>query len=521
LNESNEFDAYKVAVGSIHLTLQNVLSTLIGVLGLAFLARMITQEEMGIVAALSLLISLVHMSSDFGLSASLAKFVSELTGKGEDVSTHVLSCLSFRLLISSLAAFIVFLFSRSISAALFETDFYSDLIGLSALDSIFLSVTSILNSAFWGSGKLRDIALYGVSSTAVRWLLVVAFLYSDYGINGVVLGWICGDAVLFLLYLLSGLRMVTFTRSLFFNARRYLPSLLRFSWPLFIASVVSFIYGWYDKALVLAYLPLADLGIYDMSYRAFSVLMSIAAALGSALFPYYGMAYGRKDHAAITLGIRRASKYTMITIFPLSMGLFATSKPVMTLFAGQQYEPGWPVLATLSLFGLVSGLSSAFSNLLLIYEKTKTVMALSFISVILSLSLFPLLWVLDLAGLAVIRGVSLLLSFTLSVYSLSKILKVEIDKQTLIKTLAASVLMAVAVMAVQELHYSKFLLPFYVLVGASVYASSLRLMKVLDLSDLELLRKILGERIARYVVVALGYTETLTEDPASLSSSRP
>jgi len=58
-------------------------------------------------------------------------------------------------------------------------------------------------------------------------------------------------------------------------------------------------------------------------------------------------------------------------------------------------------------------------------------------------------------------------------------------------------------------------------VGASVYASSLRLMKVLDLSDLELLRKILGERIARYVVVALGYTETLTEDPASLSSSRP
>jgi O-antigen/teichoic acid export membrane protein len=44
---------------------------------------------------------------------------------------------------------------------------------------------------------------------------------------------------------------------------------------------------------------------------AFTVLATIATALGLALLPYYGMAYGKNDHQAITLGIKRASKYTM------------------------------------------------------------------------------------------------------------------------------------------------------------------------------------------------------------------
>jgi O-antigen/teichoic acid export membrane protein len=52
-----------------------------------------------------------------------------------------------------------------------------------------------------------------------------------------------------------------------------------------LASAVSFLYTWYDKALILAYLPLSDLGIYNTVYLAFTVLATIATALGSALLP--------------------------------------------------------------------------------------------------------------------------------------------------------------------------------------------------------------------------------------------
>jgi O-antigen/teichoic acid export membrane protein len=61
--------------------------------------------------------------------------------------------------------------------------------------------------------------------------------------------------------------------------------------------VVSFLYSYYDRVVVLAFLPLSDVGIYDVAYKVFSVLIAFTAPFSSALFPYYGSAYGRSDRA--------------------------------------------------------------------------------------------------------------------------------------------------------------------------------------------------------------------------------
>lgn len=57
--EETELSASKIVVGSIHLTLQNILSTLIGVLGYAYMARAVT-EGMGVIAGATLLHPLVQ-----------------------------------------------------------------------------------------------------------------------------------------------------------------------------------------------------------------------------------------------------------------------------------------------------------------------------------------------------------------------------------------------------------------------------------------------------------------------------
>jgi O-antigen/teichoic acid export membrane protein len=67
LAEQTELTAARVAKGSIYLTLQNIFVTLIAVSGFAFMARMITQEEMWVIAGLTLLTSLATLISDFGL----------------------------------------------------------------------------------------------------------------------------------------------------------------------------------------------------------------------------------------------------------------------------------------------------------------------------------------------------------------------------------------------------------------------------------------------------------------------
>ena len=485
VNESGSVAA-KVAVGSMYLTLRNILSTAIGALGYALLARMISREEMGVIAGLTFLVSLIQLASDFGLNSSLAKFVSELKGRNEDISAHILSALTFRIPLCIILASILLLFPSNISRLLFKTDTYADTIRLLALDSILLSISPLLNNILWGFGELKVIAIYGTLSTVIRWTSILSFLFGKCGLNSVLYGWIAGDTALLLMLSASSSKLITFKMSLLHDSLKHLPGILMFSWPVYSASIVSFLYTWYDRAIILTLLPLEQLGIYNITYTSFSVLTSIAISLGSALFPYYGMAYGRNDHNTIIYGIKKSSRYTMLVMFPLALGLAATAKPVITLFAGQQYESGWPVLATLAMFGLVYGLSPAFSNLLLIYGKTKTILLL------------------NLTGLAVVRGASLMLTFMLSLHFISKTVKVEVDKKAAAKTLASSAIMAITVTAIQQLLYSKLLLPLYVAIGAVTYAATIRTLKTLNQEDAQLIKEITGEKYSKYISRILG-----------------
>ena len=128
MRTENELTAANVAVGSIYLTLQNILSTLIGVLGYAYLSRAVTQEEMGAIAGVTLLYSLVQTVVDLGINSSIAKFVSEDIGKGLDPSRHVVSALTLRLPLTIAAASSIAIFSQNISEALFKTAAYSNIL---------------------------------------------------------------------------------------------------------------------------------------------------------------------------------------------------------------------------------------------------------------------------------------------------------------------------------------------------------------------------------------------------------
>lgn len=70
-DRSSWSSAAGIAKGSIYLTLRNTFSTIIAVLGFAFMARAISQEKMGVIAGATLLAGLVQLVSDFGLNTSI------------------------------------------------------------------------------------------------------------------------------------------------------------------------------------------------------------------------------------------------------------------------------------------------------------------------------------------------------------------------------------------------------------------------------------------------------------------
>jgi hypothetical protein len=62
------------------------------------------------------------------------------------------------------------------------------------------------------------------------------------------------------------------------------------------------------------------------------------------------------------------------------------------------------------------------------------------------------------------------------------------------KSVVASVAMALSMEAVQLLYYSRFLLPLYLVVGAVVYLLAMRALRAVNTADIELLQQTLGPR---------------------------
>jgi O-antigen/teichoic acid export membrane protein len=294
-NKDTALEGRVVAFGYFYLTAQNILSTIIGVLGYSFLTRSVSQVDVSALAGLTLLATFLQILSDPGLSSSLAKFVSELRDRDEGTASYLISAITFRGVIASTLSLLLLLIPEWFSTTLFKTTTYSPAIRLLSLDLLLISLTPLLSSFFLGAGRLKAIAFCGVASTSARWAAIVLLLLKGFGIQGVVLGWILGDLLALALYSISVSRSGALG-NLAFNFTQIISKLLGFSIPLYAASLISFLYSYYDRTIILALLPLSDLGVYDVASKVLSVLVAFTTPPSSALFPYYGSAYGRSEH---------------------------------------------------------------------------------------------------------------------------------------------------------------------------------------------------------------------------------
>jgi len=220
------------------------------------------------------------------------------------------------------------------------------------------------------------------------------------------------------------------------------------------------------------------------------------------LFPQYSELQGRDGMRSLEKAVRTASRYVCYVVVPLALGLAATARPTISLFAGRAYEMGAIPLAILSLFGAFTFVGVALSDIFSITERTKISALLTLIGVSISVFLgFLLLTSTGVFGAAVLRGFAMALGLVLMLVFLRRmrLLAVTFDLEALRKSWVASSVMAVAVLCLQFLVYSKYLLPVYVLVGGVVYLVMLRFLRAVRAHDLNLAKAFVGKKFEGFL----------------------
>jgi O-antigen/teichoic acid export membrane protein len=493
--------ALGVARGSSYLIGRTIVVTAVSIGAFAIIARLISREEMGVVAVMLLVVAAAQLVTGLGVGAAATKFVASFDRmkEREKMRQAGYSCLAVTALATAVVVAVTYLWADPLSLFLFGSTSRAILLRLLSLEIIATSLYNPLSSILVGLKRFKEFSLVSVITFAVRQALVVGFLELGLGLPGLVVGYGIGDS-------LTALAMFAYIWRFIGppTVGSGFKDLLKFSAPLYLGDFAWYAWTWFDRALLVPLVTLSQLGAYNVSITAFGVLNSMPGAISGTLFPYYSHLYPNVNAGSQTKdlenAITRASRYVSFLTIPLSIGMAVTALPAATLLAGSEYADSAFPLAVLSISLAAGCLVAALSSVFVVLGRTGTSAGVTIASVVVSLLFgFAAIPYLGIVGASLARGVSLIVTLGLSILLLRRLVRLRFDTSAYRSAWLASLPMAAVVLIVEGLLYSKYLLPLYVVVGGIVFFLAARLLHIVKQEDLQLFSDFLGPRLAPIV----------------------
>lgn len=348
--------ASQASRGVLWAVLANITMRFASVAVTAVLARLLSKEDFGVFAVALAVYLVVSSLAELGMGSAVARSPMEPADIAPTVSTisimvsgasGIAMAVSAPLLASALGQPAAAEPIRVLSLCLILTGIFAvpgaQLVREFRQDRIFLATVVGFVVA---NPILIILALNGGGATAFAWSRVI------------------GQVATGLVFVLS-------------TSRRYRPGwrreavapLLRFGLPLSLANLVNWTLLNADYLILGRVVDAAQVGVYMI---AFNVANWSTAVMGSVLNNVVVPAFGRvsEDQRRLGKSLTSATELVGLVAFPIGAMTLALSGPlVLTLFS-QKWSEATPVMAVLSLYGILYAFSLLFANILVATGKT-------------------------------------------------------------------------------------------------------------------------------------------------------
>jgi stage V sporulation protein B len=467
-------------------------------------AQQLDKPDLGLVSTLTFLYTIFTTLAPLALPIAGTKYVSEFIGKNErDVAANVAHTV-VRLV--SLLSFIFLLGFSALSFAFISVFHWPQDVLIFLIITFVASSLAALRLTYMGllqGLQLFDrYALSNVLALILARLVGLGLILFNFGLTGFAVGTLCGEVFGLLL-------SVFYYRGALPNAVAPYASmsLLKFSLPLFVMSIVTVSSEWIDRAIFLAVShDLEALGVYELVIRGATSLTVIWAIIDVILLPVFSEAYGHKGKGELIKPLKSALRYLVFMYFPAALGLAAVSKTVMELLFGSGYVGGSLPLAILSVVSMLKAFTIIMGSTLKSMGETKVFVKASVTSLVVNGVIVAVLTpFLSLYGAVIGRVCAVLVVFLYIFYELKRNLMIEIDFQGLWKGTLASIVLVVPLQVFEIFIYGNLIespvvsVALEILLGLIVYATTLFLLQALTREDFTLLKQLTPTSLLKLV----------------------
>lgn len=477
----NDHKLFTQRIGLIGIT--NILVSLSGIILLPILTKNIPVEDYGIWVQINVTIGLVPAIALLGFPYTMVRFLAA-TKEREEIQEGFYSIASVVIVASALASVLLFLLSDPLSAALFNSK--------SAIVKILSIIVfqECLNNLFYNYFRtFQRIKLYSLFLFMRTWLmvgLVSAFIYSDFGLEGAVLGLLLSSLVV----CLSMASLIIFEIGLKIPRFKRLREYITFGLPTVPGNLSSWIVNSSDRYVIGILLSTAFVGYYSPAYTIGTSINMFMAPLSFMLPAVLSRYYDENNMKEVKTVLRYSLKYFLALAIPAVFGLSLMSKQLLAILSTSEIAvQGYLVTPIIAISVLLFGAYTIIYQIIVLEKKTKITGIIWITAAILNLGLNILIIpIIGILGAAITTFIAFASALIATLYSASKYFYFEIDLVFIIKCICASIAMSGLINFFNPTTIITGMVA--ILAGASVYFTIIFLLKGFDKDEIKFFREI-------------------------------
>lgn len=348
-------------------------------IGTFILAKMLTPIDFGLIAIITIFVSLGSIIIDSGLSSSLIR---NIKNEESDYST-----VFYINVLLSLIMYLIVYFFAPIIANFYAQPILTSIIRVYSLSFIITALSSIQNVFLLKSLQFKKITYLNMPGVLVGNILALVMGYYGFGVWSIV--------AMFLLP--QFFQMITFwfysgwfPKWIFsFEKLKYHYD---FSFRLLISSLISCLVSNLYNPIIGKIYPLKTLGYFDRGKTLSQYpLIILTQVIGKVTLPILSEIQGEKEKFFSIF--KKLLDFSFFVTAPIMFGLSAISKPLIMIILGEKWVQSAPILQIICIGGAFYTIEVLNMNLIKIYGRSdlilkKEIIINVFIAISISISFF-------------------------------------------------------------------------------------------------------------------------------------
>jgi len=367
-----------------------VISSLISLVVLIFLARILESSSFGIFAIVIAFNTLLGIGGNFGIGAAFRKKLPQIEGKGRQTNTTLSSGYSVALILGLVISLIGIAISGYLASNIYHIPSMALALQIASAVVFFTVLYNVSNAALVGLGRVSEASIANVLYAVVQMVAVFGLVLLGYGVIGAIIG-VAISFIIPSLYELTAMYIkakVRFVRP----QTGEMKGLTLFSIPVIVSFIA--VLGAENLAILLlgAFAPTLIVGNYNVAYKIGGVIEIILTSNTFILLPAFAKVFAKKELSKkIDRVYNNSLFYTLLFLLPVVFYLVSVATPLVHLLFGSTYTYA-PLYFAIVAVGYTLGIIGSYAGILIIsYGDTRKFMKYQVTAVVIEIGLLLLL----------------------------------------------------------------------------------------------------------------------------------